>query len=131
MTAIIESSQIIYLPDGDEKLLIASMRDTGSLHLLRLHDNVVIGNSAGALALCSEYVMSAKTGIDGLAVERGLGLSEFMISTHYEPLQDPQLELLSKDRSIFAIPGGAAIRSDNCSLCLLGNVELFVDGKKL
>ncbi len=131
MVAIVESSEVIYLPDGDAKLLIASMRDTGSLHLLRLHDNIVIGNSAGALALCSEYVMSAKNGTDGLAVERGLGLSEFMISAHYDPSQDPQLELLSKGRSIFAIPGGAAIRSDNCSLSLLGNVVLFVDGKKV
>ena len=131
MAVIAESSEVIYLPDGDAKLLIASLRDTGSQHLLRLHDNVVIGNSAGALALCSEYVMPSKNGVDELAMERGLGLSDFAISAHYEPSQDPQLELLSKDRSIFAIPGGAAIRSDNCSLCLLGNVELFVDGKKL
>jgi peptidase E len=131
MVAIAESSDIIYLPDGDAKLLIASLRDSGSLHLLRLHDNVVIGNSAGAMALCGEYIVPSKSGVDELAVEKGLGLSDIVLSAHYEPSQDPQLEKLSKDRSIFAIPGGAAIRSDSCSLSLLGEVELFMDGKKL
>jgi hypothetical protein len=54
-----------------------------------------------------------------------------VVSAHYEPAQDAQLESLSKGRSIFAIPDGAAIRSDSCSLSLLGKVELFMDGKKL
>lgn len=131
MVVIAENSDIIYLPDGDTKLLIEMLRDTGSMHLLRLHDNVIIGNSAGALALCNEYIIPAKNGVDELAIEKGLGLTDFVVSTHYEPAQDAQLESLSKDRSIFAIPDGAAIRSDRCSLSLLGNVELFMDGKKL
>ena len=131
MVAIAENSDIIYLPDGDTKLLIEMLRDTGSMHLLRLHDNVIIGNSAGALALCNEYIIPTKNGVDELAIEKGLGLSDFVVSAHYEPGQDAQLENLSKDRSIFAIPDGAAIRSDSCSLILLGNVELFMDGKKL
>ena len=131
MVAIVENSDIIYLPNGDTKLLIERLRDTGSMHLLRLHDNVIIGNSAGALALCNEYIIPTKNGVDELAIEKGLGLSDFVVSAHYEPGQDAQLENLSKDRSIFAIPDGAAIRSDSCSLILLGNVELFMDGKKL
>jgi peptidase E len=130
MVAIAENSDIIYLPDGDTKLLIEMLRDTGSIHLLRLHDNVIIGNSAGALALCYEYIIPAKNGVDELAIEKGLGMSDFVVSAHYEPSQDAQLESRSKDRSIFAIPDGAAIRSDSCSLSLLGNVELFMDGKK-
>jgi peptidase E len=131
MVAIAENSDIIYLPNGDAKLLIEMLRDTGSIHLLRLHDNVIIGNSAGALALCTEYIMPTKNGSDELVIGKGLGLSDFVISVRYEPAQDAQLENLSKDRSIFAIPCGAAIRSDNCSLSLLGDVELFMDGKKL
>lgn len=130
MVAIAESSDVIYLPDGDPKLLIETLRDTGSMHLLRLHDNVVIGNSAGALALCGEYIIPAKNS-DELAIEKGLGLSDFVICVQYDKAQDLQLERLSMDRSIFAIPAGAAIRSDNCSLSLLGEVELFIDGKKL
>lgn len=130
MVAIAESSEIIYLPDGDAKLLISSLRDTGSMHLLRLHDNVIIGNSAGAMALCSEFVMPAEN-IEEMAIEKGLGLSDYVISVHYELSQDHQLEKLSKDRNIFAIPIGAAIRSDHCSLSLLGDVQLFIDGKKL
>ncbi len=131
MVAIAESSEIIYLPDGDAKLLIGLLRDSGSIHLLRIHDNVIIGSSAGALALCSEYITLAKNAIEEMATEKGLGLSDFVVSVHYRPAQDPQLERLSKERSIFAIPDGAAIRSDVCSLSLLGDVELFIDGKKL
>ncbi len=131
MAAIAEGSQIIYLPDGDVRLLIEMLRETGSLHLLRLHDNVIIGSSAGALALCSEFIAPGKNGAEDLVVEKGLGLSDYVISVRYEPTQDAQLEGLSKNRSIFAIPYGAAIRSDNCSLSLLGEVDLFMDGKKL
>ena len=131
MVAIAENSDIIYLPNGDTKLLIEMLRDTGSTHLLRLHENVIIGNSAGALALCNEYIIPTKNGVEKLAIEKGLGLSDFVVSAHYEPAQDAQLENLSNGRSIFAIPEGAAIRSDSCSLSLLGNVELFMDGKKL
>ncbi len=131
MVSIAESSDVIYLPGGDTRMLIESLRDSGSLHLLRLHDNVIIGNSAGALALCGEYVTTAKNGSDELVIEKGLGLSDFVVSVHYRSSQDAQLEMLSRDRSIFAIPDGAAIRADCCSLSLLGNVELFTDGKKL
>jgi dipeptidase E len=131
MVKIAENSDIIYLPNGDTKLLTEMLRDTGSMHLLRLHDNVIIGNSAGALALCSEYIVPTKNGFDDLVLEKGLGLNDFVLCAHYEPEHDDQLETLSKDRSIFAIPDGAAIRSDSCSLSLLGNVELFMDGKKL
>lgn len=34
MVAIAESSDIIYLPDGDPRLLTEMLRDTGSIHLL-------------------------------------------------------------------------------------------------
>ena len=131
MVAIAEGADVLYLPDGDAKLLIGALRDTGSMHLLRLHDKVIIGNSAGALALCSEYIAPTKDRIDEMAAEKGLGLSDFVVSVRYEPEQDSQLERLSKERSIFAIPSGAGIRSDSCSLSLLGEVELFMDGKKL
>ena len=131
MAAIAEGSQVIYLPDGDVRLLVEMLRDTGSLHLLRLHDNVIIGSSAGALALCNEFIAPGRNGAEGLTVEKGLGLSDYVVSVDYEPAQDSQLDILSKDRSIFAIPHGAAIRSDECSLSLLGDVELFMDGKKL
>jgi dipeptidase E len=130
MTAIAEGSEIIYLPDGDPKLLIEMLRDTGSMHLLRQNDKVIIGNSAGALALCSEYIIPMKDS-DELAIEKGLGLTDFVISVQYDNAQDLQLERLSANRSIFAIHAGAAIRSDNCSLSLLGDVELFINGKKL
>ena len=82
------------------------------------------------MALCSEYIMPAKN-IEEMAIEKGLGLQQYVISVRYDPSQDQQLERLSKDRSVFAIPCEAAIRSDACSLSLLGEVELFVDGKKL
>ena len=131
MVSIAEGADVIYLPDGDVKTLIGALRDTGSLHLLRLHEKVIIGNSAGALALCSEYITPAKDCTEEMGAEKGLGLSDFVVSVRYKAEQDQQLERLSKERSIFAIPSAAGIRSDICSISLLGEVALFMDGKKL
>jgi len=127
---LVEDSDLIYLPGGDPQLLIELMRNTGAAHLLRTYDKVIIGNSAGAVALAQEYVLLAEEGCLIAAVSSGLGLLDFSVAVHYEPSMDAQLEDLSTSRDILAIPEGSALFFTDCSISLLGDVAIFIEGKK-
>lgn len=130
MVKLVEESDLIYLPGGDPKLLIELMRNTGAAHLLRTYDKVIVGNSAGAVALAQEYVLLAEEGYNTFIISSGLGLMDFGVAVHYEPSMDAQLENLSTSRNIIAIPEGCALLYSDCSISLLGNVALFQEGKK-
>jgi dipeptidase E len=130
MVKLVEDSDLIYLPGGDPKLLVELMRNTGAAHLLRTYDKVIIGNSAGAVAMAQEYVLLAEEGFSTFTVSSGLGLLDFSVAVHYEPSMDAQLESLSTSRDILAIPEGSALFFSDCSISLLGEVEIFKEGKK-
>jgi dipeptidase E len=130
MVKLVEESDLIYLPGGDPKLLIELMRSTGAAHLLRTYDKVIIGNSAGAVALAQEYVLLAEEGYSTFVVSSGLGLLDFSVAVHYESSMDAQLEGLSLSRVIVAIPEGSALFFTDCSISLLGEVVIFREGRK-
>lgn len=131
MVKLVEESDLIYLPGGDPKLLIEQMRNTGAAHLLRTYDKVIMGNSAGAVALAQEYVLLADEGYSTFTISSGLGLLDLGVAVHYEPSMDAQLESLSTSRDIVAIPERAALFYSDCSISLLGDVALFQGGQKV
>jgi len=132
MARLVEDAQVVYLPGGRTELLLERLRRTGAEHLLRLHDGVIIGNSAGALALANEHVTGLRGGgLGGPMISRGLGLVDFTLSVHYDLDQDAALEALSLNRRIFAIPENSALVVGECSLDIMGDVAIFQDGKKI
>lgn len=130
MVKLVEQSDLIYLPGGDPKVLIERLRNTGAAHLLANYDKVILGNSAGAVALCAEYVLLAEDS-DAFTVSSGLGLVDVGVAVHYDPYMDAQLENLSTSRNIFAIPEGGAVVMSRCSISLIGPVAVFQEGKKV
>jgi dipeptidase E len=130
MVELIEQSDLIYLPGGDPKVLVERMRSTGAVQLLSEYDRVIMGNGAGALALCSEYVLMSEES-DVQTVSSGLGLAEIGLVVHYESYMDAQLERLSTSRSIFAIPGRGTVVISCCSISLIGHVAVFQGGNKV
>jgi peptidase E len=130
MVKLVEQSDLIYLPGGDPKVLVERMRSTGVANLLSSYDEVIMGNGAGALALCSEYVLLSEEG-DASTVFSGLGLVDIGLAVQYESYMDAQLENLSTSRSIFAIPEGGAVVITCCSISLIGHVAVFQEGKKV
>jgi peptidase E len=130
MVKLVEQSDLIYLPEGDPKVLIERMRNTGAAHLLTNYDKVILGNSAGAVALCAEYVLLSEES-DTFAISSGLGLVDLGLAVHYDPYMDAQLESLSTSRNIFAIPEGGAVVVSHCSISLIGPVAVFQEGKKV
>jgi len=130
MAMLVEQSDLVYLPWGDPKVLVERMHSTGAAQLLSSYDKVIMGNSAGALALCSEYVILSEEG-EACTILSGLGLADIGLAVHYESYMDVQLESLSSSRSIFAIPEGGAVVMSCCSISLIGHVAVFQGGKKV
>jgi peptidase E len=48
----VRRSDLVYLPGRDARILIERMRKAGVAELLRKYGKVIVGNSAGAIALC-------------------------------------------------------------------------------
>jgi dipeptidase E len=130
MVKLVEQSDLIYLPGGDPKVLVERMRNTGASHLLANYDKVIVGNSAGAVALCAEYVLLSEDS-DAFSISSGLGLVDLGVAVHYDPYMDTQLESLSTSRNIFAIPEGGAVVVSRCSISLIGPVAVFQEGRKV
>ncbi|MDD1755636.1 MAG: Type 1 glutamine amidotransferase-like domain-containing protein [Methanomassiliicoccales archaeon] len=130
MVKLVEQSDLIYLPGGDPKVLIERMRNTGASHLLANYEKVIVGNSAGAVALCAEYVLLSGDS-DTFSISSGLGLVDLGVAVHYDPYMDAQLESLSTSRNIFAIPEGGAVVVSRCSISLIGPVAVFQEGRKV
>jgi len=130
MVKLVEQSDLIYLPGGDPKVLVERMLSTGASHLLTCYDKVIMGNSAGALALCSEYVTSSEES-DAFTTSSGLGLVDIGLAVHYESYMDSQLEGLLTSCSVFAIPEGGAVVISCCSISLVGHVAVFQGGRKV
>ncbi|PKM92096.1 MAG: hypothetical protein CVU81_02320 [Euryarchaeota archaeon HGW-Euryarchaeota-1] len=136
----ITSSNLIYLPGGETVFLINRIKRKGIDVLLKNYSGVIIGNSAGTLALCKKYALikgqdrNAKTLLEG-----GLGLVDFTVSVHYgSPIEhlsgiSPEKELrqLSEKVKIYAIPEKCALIYDRGKLNSVGNVYVFDKGKKV
>jgi len=100
-----------------------------------------MGNSAGALALCRDYVV-VKGQDEALEtnVAHGIGLVDFGVRVHYRSLSakysgksiDKELKALSEkvNIKICAIPEQCALVYDEGNLNFVGNIYFFYKGKK-
>ncbi len=140
--AKIEKADFIYLPGGEVTYLVARIKKRGITPLLKEHTGVIMGNSAGSLALCSKYaVIKGQGDRPKTALNPGLGLVDFTVSVHYySPRsvyysgQDPDAELrgLSERHSttIYAIPEKCALVYEEGKKRSIGDVYVFSEGRK-
>jgi dipeptidase E len=126
----IECSDLIYLTGGLTTVLIERLKARSVDPLLRKYDKVIVGRSAGALALCKRCMLTDKRK-PVVKVVKGLGLVNFGIKVHYEPSKDSELKRLSKEDKIFAIPERSALVYDDGYLSFMGDVYVFQNGEKL
>jgi dipeptidase E len=130
---------LIYLPGGNPRLLVQRTRNRRVVSLFQKYNKSIIGNSAGALALCKYYVViKGQAGESKSDLVPGLGLVDFAVSVHYKSSNiiysgqspDDELKALSERIKIFAIPERGALIYDNGRLKFIGNVYSFYHGKK-
>lgn len=125
----ISFSNLIYLTGGLVSALVERLRKIDVDHLLQNYQGVIIGRSAGALALSKRAVITCRQSQKTKLVN-GLGLVDLTLKVHYTPEKDSELELLSKKDKIYAVPSSSAIVYENGALSFIGEAFLFENGKK-
>jgi peptidase E len=126
----VECSNLIYLPGGLASVLVERLKNRSVDRLLRKYDGVVVGRSAGALALGKKCVVTKNRRTPTTKMISGLGLVDFSVKVHYKPSKDGELKRLSKEEKIYAIPERSALVYDNGRLSFMGNVYMFQNGEK-
>jgi len=125
----IASSNLIYLTGGLVNALVERLSKMGVDSLLKDYDRVIVGRSAGALALCKKYVITFRNNQKARLIA-GLGLADLTLKAHYKPQKDSTLQLLSTGRKIYAVPSRSAIVYEDGVCSFIGKAYLFENGKK-
>ena len=125
----ISQSELVYLTGGVPSMLIERLKKLGVDNLLKGFDGVIVGRSAGALALCSKCVITYRSTLEVKVID-GLGLVDLTLKAHYVLGKDEKLKELSMDQDIFAVPKGSALIYENGNLSAINKVYLFHKGER-
>jgi dipeptidase E len=125
----ISESDLVYLTGGVPSVLIERLLKSGIDSLLKDFEGVIVGRSAGALALCRKCVVTCRSTLE-LKVIDGLGLVDLTLKAHYRLGMDKKLKDVSKTQDIFAVPKGSALVCDGCKLSVINKVYLFSKGER-
>jgi dipeptidase E len=126
----VEFSDLIYLPGGLASVLIERLKNKNVDRLLHDYDGVVVGRSAGALALGKKCVVTRNRPNPTSKLIPGIGLVDFSVKAHYKHSKDDALRRLSKEERIYAIPERSALVYNDGCLSFMGDVYLFQKGEK-
>lgn len=130
ITRKVEYSDLIYLPGGLTSVLVQRLKNKNADRLLLKYKGVVVGRSAGALALGRKCVVTKKRHNPTSQMINGIGLVDFSLKAHYKPSKDAVLKNFSKKEKIYAIPERSALVYNEGTLSFMGNVYLFQNGEK-
>jgi peptidase E len=122
-------SNLVYLTGGLANVLVERLKNMGVDHLLHDYHGVIIGRSAGALALCRKCITTCRSNLKVKIID-GLGLADLTLKVHYKPEKDATLERLSRQEKIYAVPAGSALVYNNGACSFMGEVYLFDNGTK-
>jgi dipeptidase E len=120
----ISESDLVYLTGGVPSVLVERLEKSGIRSLLKDFEGVVVGRSAGALALCRKCVITYRSTSEAKVIH-GLGLVDLTLKAHYRLGMDEKLKELSKTQDIFAVPKGSALVCDGRRLSVINKVYLF------
>ncbi len=125
----ISESDLIYLTGGVPTVLVERLKKSGIQSLLNDFEGVIVGRSAGALALCRKCVITYRSTSEVKIID-GLDLVDIALKAHYRLGNDKELIELSKEEDIFAVPKSSAIVCDKGKLSFINKVYLFNNGKR-
>jgi len=122
-------SNLVYLTGGLASILVERLKNMGVDRLLHGYGSVIVGRSAGALALCKKCIITCRSN-SKVKIINGLGLADLTLKVHYKPEKENALERLSRQEKIYAVPEGSALVYSNDACSVIGEVYLFENGKK-
>jgi len=125
----IKNSDLVYLTGGLTSVLLERLKSKNIDRLLHRYNRVIVGRSAGAIALCKQGILTSKNKQTHKIIT-GLKLAEITVKVHYKPSEDTELKKLSREETIYAIPERSALVYDNAALLFMGNVYMFQNGEK-
>src|SRR5208283_1981874 len=128
ITKKMAASNLVYFTGGLANVLVERLRNTGVDRLLQDYTGVIVGRSAGALALCRKCVITCRSNSKVKIID-GVGLIDLTLKVHYKPEKDSTLERLSRQEKIYAVPEGSALVYNNYACSIIGDVYLFENGK--
>ncbi len=123
------TAKLAYLTGGMPSVLIERLRSTKVDRLLETFGGVVVGRSAGALALCRRCIATVRS-TGRVKIVEGLGLVDLTLKVHYLPRDDVMLEHFSLQEHIYAVPEGSALLWENGAVSTVGTAYLFREGEK-
>jgi len=129
IAAKVASADLIYISGGQVSTLLSRLQCSGADALVRGFGGVIVGRSAGAMALGKRCLVTNRYSQRPQTVE-GLEMVNFSVKAHYEPAKDRLLAEASKEGKIYAIPQGAGLISRDGALSFVGEVFLFENGEK-
>ncbi len=125
-----ENAGAIYIPGGDTEALLDNLAYQDLLCVIRSSVLPIVGNSAGAVAVCQDAVLMTDADVKTPRVRVGLGLVPFSIDPHYDSTHDEELFALSEGREIYGLPEQSGIISENLLIEFVGPVWRFSGGRK-
>jgi dipeptidase E len=124
------SASLVYLTGGVPSVLVERLRILAIDKLLFGFGGVIVGRSAGALALCRKCAVTYRSSRKP-AVLDGLGLLNLTLKTHYEPADDERLLKLSWESEVYAVPRDSALVFNDGKLSHVNSVYVFRGGERL
>jgi dipeptidase E len=125
----ISEANVVYLTGGVPSILIERLKNLKMDSLLENYAGVIVGRSAGALAVCRKCVITYKSTSEVKVID-GLGLLDLTLKVHYKAGIDEKLKELSKVQEVFAVPKGSAIIYDKGCLFFMNIVYSFRCGER-
>lgn len=127
----IENADIIYFTGGRPDRMMDRIIEFYLVDVLRKHNGIVMGYSAGAVIQLSEYHISPDKDYKEFQYYDGLGyLDDFYLEVHYEnrKVQNKAIErvLTERGKTVYAtafMSGGIIV--DNGNIKLIGDVKTF------
>jgi dipeptidase E len=122
-------ADMVYLTGGQASILIERTKKMGLDKLLSTFRGVIIGRSAGALALCTRCITTCR--VNGkVRVVNGLGLVDITLKVHYTPQKDEALKRFSLKEKIYAVAQGSALVYEKSRLLAIGEAYVLNGGKR-
>jgi peptidase E len=123
----IRSADLIYLTGGQASILLERAEKMRLETPLKNFRGVIVGRSAGALALCNHCVTTQRYS-QKIKLVKGLGLAPIALKAHYIAEDDQTLQRFSHKTPIYAVPKDSALIYQDGKLSAAGNIYLFNGG---
>ena len=125
----LQSADLIYLTGGQASILLERAKKMHLEEPLKNFKGVIVGRSAGALALCSRCVTTRRYS-QKIHLVKGLGLGPIALKAHYIAEDDETLKRFSQKTPIYAVPKDSALIYREGKLSTVGTVYRFNGGER-